>query len=318
VQVADGIQSPLTREFTAGLGRELGRDGHAKATYVWRNASRFVEDFVALENGTTTVPLVGTLTNRVYANTGDLFRQYRAAIFDAKYRVFDALIVNGHYTLQLLNDGNFAGEAASQPGIPSVYGNFPEIFGPALNRLMPEGRLDNYQRHKLRVFASYAQSLGRFGSLDLSPLWRVNSGGVYSLTASIRVPAQLLALNPGYASSDINAATRQTVFFGDRGAYDYKGYGMMDFAATYSIAAWKSARPWFKVEVYNLFNNQKLIGWDRTVAPDPAAPVDANGIPTAYVEGPRFGQATSGAHYPQPFAGQNGGRAFRFAFGARF
>src|SRR5687767_1467083 len=87
VQVAEGIQSPLTREFTIGLGRDLGRGGHAKATYAWRRASRFVEDFVALSNGTTDVPLVGTLTNRIYDNTSDLSRDYRAAILESRYRV---------------------------------------------------------------------------------------------------------------------------------------------------------------------------------------------------------------------------------------
>jgi len=30
------------------------------------------------------------------------------------------------------------------------------------------------------------------------------------------------------------------------------------------------------------------------------------------------GQATSGAHFPQPYAGQNGGRTVRMAFGVRF
>ena len=318
VRVADDIESPLTREFTAGLGRELGRGGYARATYVWRRASGFVEDFVQPSNGTTVVPSVGTLTNRVYDNTEDLAREYRAAMFESRYRVFDALDVAGHYTLQLRNHGTFAGEAANQPGIPSIYGNFPEIYGPALDRLMPAGRLDNYQRHKLRVSATYAQPLGRYGSLDLSPLWRVNSGGVYSVTASIPVPSVQLARNPGYSTRDISASTRETVFFGERGANDLKGYGVMDFAASYNLAVWKSARPWFKVEVYNLFNNQKLIGWDRTVTANATSPLDANGIPTGYVQGARFGQATSGNHYPQPYGGQNGGRAIRFAFGARF
>src|SRR5687767_3324170 len=47
VRMAEDIESPLTREFTVGLGRELGRAGHARATYVWRRASGFVEDFVS-------------------------------------------------------------------------------------------------------------------------------------------------------------------------------------------------------------------------------------------------------------------------------
>ena len=318
VMVADDIRSPLTREFTLGLGRDLGRRGHAKATYAWRHASGFVEDFVSLANGTTDVPLVGTLTNKVYGNSDDLYRDYQAAIFESSYRVRSGLSVNGHYTLQLRNHGNFAGEAASQPGIPSVYGNYPEIYGPALDRLMPEGRLDNFQRHKLRVYATYMQGLGRFGSLDVAPLWRVNSGGVYSLTASRTLTAAQLANNPGYSPSEISAATRQTIFFGERGAYEFDGYGVMDLATSYNVPVWKTVKPWVKFEVYNLFNNQKQIAWDKTVGADATSPVDANGLPTGYVEGPNFGKATSGSHFVGPWVGQAGGRTMKVALGVRF
>ena len=318
VHVADGIKSPLTREFTVGIGRELGSRGHAKATYAWRTMTNFVEDFVDMSTGTTTVPLVGTISNRVFDNNDALYRDYQAMILQSGYRVRGNITVNGHYTLQLRNHGNFAGEAAGMPGIPSIYGNFPEIYGPALDRLAPEGRLDNFQRHKLRVYGNYGQSLGRFGSIDFTPLWRVNSGAVYSHTALLATPAQLLAQNPGYPATDVSGATRQTVFFGERGANSFKGYGVMDFAATYNIAVWRSLRPWFKVELFNTFDNQKQIAWDRTVAANPASPLDANGYRTDYIEGPRYGQATSGAHFPQAYPSQTGGRAFRIAFGARF
>jgi hypothetical protein len=318
LRVADDIKSPLTREFTVGLGRELGSRGHAKATYAWRTMTNFVEDFLDLTTGTTTVPLVGTISNRVFDNTDALFRDYQAVILQSSYRLRDNVTVNGHYTVQLRNHGNFAGEAAGQPGIPSIFGNTPEVYGPALDRLMPEGRLDNFQRHKLRVYGTYGQSLGRFGSLDVTPLWRVNSGGVYSHTASIATPAALLALNPGYPASSVSAATRQTVFFGERNAYNFKGYGVMDLAATYNLAVWRSLRPWFKVEVFNMLNNQKQIAWDRTVTANAASALDANGYRTGETLGPRYGQATSGAHFPTPYPNQTGGRAFRIALGARF
>src|SRR5688572_14102592 len=318
VQMADGIRSPLTKEFTLGLGRELGQRGHAKATYAWRHASGFVEDFIDLSQGVTDIPLVGTVTNKFYDNTDDLYRDYRAAIFESNYRVFSNLQVNGHYTLQLRNHGNFAGEAASQPGIPSVYGNYPEVLGPASDRLMPEGRLDNFQRHKLRVYATYAQDLGCFGSIDVAPLWRVNSGGVYSLTVSRAISAQQLANNPGYPTADISAATRQTVFFGGRGAYEFKGYGVMDLATSYNVPVWKTVKPWVKLEVYNLFNNQKQIAWDKTVTADATSPLDANGIPTGYVQGPNFGKATAGTQFVGPWVGQAGGRAMKVALGVRF
>jgi hypothetical protein len=78
---------------------------------------------------------------------------------------------------------------------------------------MPEGRLDSYQRHKLRLYGTYSRSMGRFGSVDLAPIWRVNSGTVYSLTAAIALPAAQLARNPGYPSNDIGPFVRETVFF---------------------------------------------------------------------------------------------------------
>jgi hypothetical protein len=61
-----------------------------------------------------------------------------------------------------------------------------------------------------------------------------------------------------------------------------------------------------------------LIRWDGTVGVDPNSLDDANGIATGFVEGPRYGTATSDTQFPQPYAGQNGGRAFRVAFGVRF
>jgi hypothetical protein len=318
VQLADDLRSPITREFTAGLGHEFSDRGHARITYVWRRSTDFVEDFVDLSRGVTGVPLVGPLTNRVFENTDALVREYQSLVAQGGYRVGTRLRVDGHYTAQLRNEGTFVGEARNQPGIPSIFGDYPEIFGPALDRLTPSGRLDNFQRHKLRVYATVNQPLGRFGSVDVAPVWRVNSGGVYSLTARTRLSSVQLARNPGYPSNDISPGVRQVIFFGERGSQDFKGYGVLDLAASYHLAVWQSLSPWLKIEIYNLFENQKLIAWDTTVSANAAGPLDANGLPTEYMEGPRFGQGTSGAHYPQPYLGQTGGRAFRMAFGLRF
>ena len=107
---------------------------------------------------------------------------------------------------------------------------------------MPEGRLDSYQRHKLRAYGIYTQPLGRFGSLDLSPIWRVNSGARLQPDGRrCRCRRRSSRAIPGYPANDINPAVRETVFFGERGAYCFKGYGVVDFAATYAIPVWKSA-----------------------------------------------------------------------------
>ena len=79
-----------------------------------------------------------------------------------------------------------------------------------------------------------------------------------------------------------------------------------------------SARPWIKFEVLNALNNQKLIGWDTTIAPNNAGPRDADGLPTTFIKGPRFGTATANSHYPRPRPGLDGGRTLQFALGLRF
>jgi hypothetical protein len=77
-------------------------------------------------------------------------------------------------------------------------------------------------------------------------------------------------------------------------------------------------RPWLKVDLFNLLNNQKLIGFNTEVLPDPNGPVDALGRPTAYIKGENFGQAQSNKNFPGYLGSLTGGRAFRIAFGLRF
>jgi hypothetical protein len=80
VKVSDDLRSPLTREFTTGLGRQLGTRGQVKGTYAWRKTTHLVEDFVDLSNGIVNVPLVGALTTRVLGNSDVPKRSYSAFI----------------------------------------------------------------------------------------------------------------------------------------------------------------------------------------------------------------------------------------------
>jgi hypothetical protein len=110
----------------------------------------------------------------------------------------------------------------------------------------------------------------------------------------------------------------QTVFYSGRGSERFAGSGVIDAAATYDVPVVRTLRPWVKVELYNLFNNQKPIAWNTSIAQNPATPLDSLGFRTGFLPGPSFGQATSNLHYPVPFAGQTGGRTLRLAAGVRF
>jgi hypothetical protein len=177
------------------------------------------------------------------------------------------------------------------------------------------GRFDDYQQHKVRVWSTYQLGVGRFGTFDITPMWRYNSGLTYSLVAnSVPLTAIQRARNPGYA----RVPTSQALFFDERGSEEFAGYGLVDLGVTYQVPVWKSLKPWLKVEVLNTLNNNKLIAWDTTITVDPASALDANGLPTGYLKGARFGQGTSTANYPRPRPGLTGGRTYMGAFGFRF
>ena len=152
----EGLHSPVTREFTLSLGRTLPRDSYAKAIYVWRQSDGFIEDFiddptaagkvaVRLPNGTTQ-----TVDRVVYRNTDEPSRDYQALQFMSRARFTSKLWVEGHWTVQLKNNGDFEGEAANQPGNPELFFNYPEILDP--DRYFPTGRLNEFQRHKVRLW----------------------------------------------------------------------------------------------------------------------------------------------------------------------
>ncbi len=218
---AEGLHSPLTKEFTVSLGTSIGRST-LKGTYQWRTIDGFIEDFIDDPSpaGKTTVIRngvnFGTFDNVLYRNTDAPVRDYQAFIAQGNYRMSSRWTVNGHWTLQLRNHGNFEGEAASQPGIPSVLFDYPEIH--VYDRNAPEGRLNDYQRHKIRVWTAYSQGLGFLGDVDLGVMYRYNSPLTYSLFASgVPITAIQRARDPGYATAPVS----QTVYFGERGTEEF-------------------------------------------------------------------------------------------------
>ena len=315
----ESLSSPKTNELTLALGRELPNAGHVKGVYTYRSTSGFIEDVIAdpTAAGKVTVPQTGGILDRViWQNTDEQKREYQALQFMARVRIIDRLVADGHWTVQIKNNGSFEGEAANQPGNGSIWFDYPELFNEA--RYYPYGRLDEFQRHKVRLWTTYSQTLGRFGSLDLSPLWRINSGQTYSLfTNNVALSATQIARNPGYART-AGTGTAATLFYGERGSENFAGYAVVDLAIRYGIPVWKTLRPWVQLQTYNVFNNQKLIQWDTTVTPDPNSPLDELGQRTGYIRGANFGTGTAAAHYPRWSSGETGGRTFRFAFGVRF
>jgi hypothetical protein len=306
----DNLSAPTTREFTTSAGVQLPR-GYLKGTYVHRSVSSFVEDFIDLTTGQTDVTFegvdYGTFQNRVFRNTDEPQRDYDGLVFQGRYRLGDRWQLYGSSTVQLRNEGNFEGEATNQPAISSTFGDYPEVLPEA--RYFPTGRLAGFQRHKLRLWTLYQLGVGRWGNVDLGWAYRYDSPLSFSLFAA-GVPLTEIqeSLLTGYASTP----GTQNLFFGSRGSESYDdGSHLFDLGVTYSLPVLRTLRPYVKLDVRNVFNSKPLIEFDTTINPDFDGPLDSLGLPTEFIRGPRFGQATGNDDYPLP-------REYRISLGFRF
>jgi len=315
ISFAGDLSSPLTKEATLSLSREFGHGLWARGRFVHRRATDFVEDYITIDNGKTVVTRngvnFGTFDNAVYRNSDIPKREYDAFDVQSGWQAGKALALAAQWTIQARNNGNFEGESANNPAVPSIIADYPEFY---VARDYPMGRVDDFQRHKVRVWATYGLNFGKAGRLDVAPMFRYNSARTFSYTATVAMTPIQLANNPGYARTP----TSQTLYFGERGAGTFAGYGLFDLATTYTIPVWKSLSPWMKVEVLNLMNNQKLISWDTSITANANGPKDEFGLPLEYIKSVNFGNARATTDYPRPRPGMDGGRTFLAAFGVRF
>jgi outer membrane receptor protein involved in Fe transport len=333
VFVDEKLKTPLTHEFTASFGRSLGGGlGFAEASFIFRRTGNMVEDFITIADGTTDVVFngiaAGEVSNVVYRNTDQAWREYQAVVLQSRYRFFNRLTVNGNYTVQLRNHGNYEGEGTNTPGSTSIIGDYPEATSEA--RHYPEGRLQSFQRHKVRAWAIYDIDLGGAGDLSISGLVRVDSGLAYTL-AQRGVAPNATQRNILAAAGYPDQLGTTNVFFAERGSETFAGYGMLDLSAHYNVPIFRDLRPWIKFDVYNVLNNQKLIAWNTTVSQDATTPADNLGLRTGFTRSAAFGKATGNTvtnlnqtaiptYAPTGFGGTNGngGRTLRIALGLRF
>ena len=308
VFVDDGLSSPTTREFTASAGTDFDA-GYFKATYQWRRMEDFVEDFITLDTGQTRVSQAGVtrnFQNRIFRNSDEPERRYQALLFQSRYQFMPIWSVNGHWTVQLENEGNFEGEGTNTPGISSVIGDYPEIRDP--QRHFPIGPFNDFQRHRARLWTIFSPDLGRVGRPDFSVMYRYDSPMRFSFSAEgVPISPVQLALLSAYASRP----SSQTLYFEGRGSGEFEASHVFDAAFNYRLPIWRDLGPWVKVELINMFNTLPLIGFNTEVNPDPDSPVDALGLSTGFIRGDNFGEGEENVDFPLA-------RTFRFAFGFRF
>ena len=314
----NGLSSPITKEFTVSGGFSVGATAYARGELRLAAARRnLIEDFIDQTNGFTDVVKngidYGTFTNIVYRNTDDApSATTRGSVFQGRFTHARTGTANGDWTIQLKNEGNYEGESAQPAGHPRD------------RRLSGSVRRGQRTSRSAACRTSSVTGCGCGRSTNSTMETRTATsrsgavedrvGQVYSLVAT-SVP--LTSTQEALLSAYPDAPPDQELFFDNRGSETFPGYAVIDFSVNYRIPAFRSLRPWLKLDVFNPFNNLKQIGFDTTVQPDFNGPLDALGLPLNYIRDDTFGQARSTGDFPRSL-GDPGGRSFRMSFGVRF
>ena len=114
-----------------GRARSSATRGMAKLTYVDRAYSQLHRglhrqpDRRGRPTSSTTAPTSAPSTTSSTATATCRSANYQALLFAGELPAATRLSVDGHWTVQLKNDGNFEGEAQNQPGVSSAYRRLP-------------------------------------------------------------------------------------------------------------------------------------------------------------------------------------------------
>ncbi|MCP4204835.1 MAG: hypothetical protein GY769_23240, partial [bacterium] len=182
VFVDDNLSSPTVEEITLAYGTELKRGGFVKVVYTDRSYSDFVEDFITAADPVEVVVQgvsAGTFSRATFRNTSDLSRDYEALQVIARYRLTDNWTVDGNWTHQLKNEGNFEGEGTNTPGSSTLFGDWQEAL--IQESHFPVAKLNDFQEDRIRAWTNYNLELGRGGNLNFGLLANYDTGEVHEV-----------------------------------------------------------------------------------------------------------------------------------------
>jgi len=308
----DGIlRSPYTREYTLGLGLQLGAKGYLRLDYIDRDWRDFYTDRNEPGLFSEPDPSGNVYDLSLLTNTNDLERTYKAVAVQGSYRFTDRVSIGGNYTWSRAW-GNYLDDDALWAGDVHPF-TYPEYK--AYPQFLPSGHLPNEREHVARLWLAFDRPLGRLGHVNFSALERLDSG--FPLAAVSMIPIEQWVENPGYKTPP-----QWTVYyFSDIGEYRHETATATDLGINYELPL--GALTLFgQAEIINLFNEQaRILGWANvtflkafnpfTDVPKecPQGQEDCTGY--NYQKTPTFLEAQGPEHYQLP-------RTYRFSLGLRF
>ena len=126
-----GLSVPKSVEISLSGAMQLPGGGFVEAALINRSFEDAFESFIEIDNGMTTLDTPAgslVLDNVIYRNTDLSKRDYLALQVQGRHRFRSNWTLDGHWTWEIENDGNFVGEQFGNPAVQSPIGTYPEIL----------------------------------------------------------------------------------------------------------------------------------------------------------------------------------------------
>ena len=314
VRMDPGLGPLDAREIALGVSRRLGTRGSAKIDGIYRRYLNFYATRRDMTTGKVTGPQGTTYDLALVTNASQpATRTYKGLLAQATYRPSARLQLYGSYTLAW-TEGNVDGEDAAVGPTMVLMGDYPEYRDPAWNA--PRGPLATDQRHKLRVWGTWALPAPRqAGSVVLGLVQRVETGLAWSAVGNINPRAYVV--NPGY----VTPPTSVQYFFSPRGDYRTDTVSATDLSCnwTHAIPGTRKGQAFVRAVLVNAFNRAAAIRVNKTVLTrnDSSAYQAFNPFTDAPVQGVHYGFGSDFGQPISPFDYQ-APREFSISFGVRY
>ena len=179
----EGLNTPLTKEWTLQAGTRLGQQGEVKAVYTHRKTTNFLEDFITLDLGKTTVTdggvSFGTFDNAFIRNTDDRHRRKYQGLQLAVELPRHRRLVGGR-ALDACSSRTTATSRARRPTSPATTRSSATGRSSTRRAPLPGRPPDDYQQHKCALVGLPRPPAGPRGHGQPGRLYRYDSPLTYS------------------------------------------------------------------------------------------------------------------------------------------
>jgi hypothetical protein len=251
----------------------------------------------------------GEFSRVTYDNTNALSRDYEALQVIARYRLTDNWTVDGNWTHQLKNEGNFEGEGTNTPGSSSIFGDYQEAL--IQESHFPVANLNDFQEDRIRAWTNYNLEMGRGGNINFGLLANYDTGLTLEyVDTNVPLTAQQQAAiaAAGYVDS-LTTSANDIKFNGQ--TIDFGSSLTFDLSVNYQLPIFKDFKAWIKADMINIFDDDSQISGEDDVVADFSGPLNSLGIPTTFVDRSDTGDGEAAGDFVAP-------REYRFTVGFRF